>query len=108
MNKAFNKSEAIKKAAEVYKNNPNLNFRRAATIHDVTFNSIRNYLNDQTKSAPNCFTSYQKLSPIEESVSVEYIMRGYHLNYLLTIPYLNNCANKLLRTKGINNIISYH
>ncbi len=43
MNKALNKSKTIKKAAEAYKNNPNLNFRRAAIFHDVTPNSIKNY-----------------------------------------------------------------
>ncbi len=70
MNKALNKSEAIKKAAEAYKNDPNLNFRRAAIIHDM---ASRNYLNGQTKSAPDYFASYQKLLLIEESVLVEYI-----------------------------------
>ncbi len=108
MNKALNKSEAIKKAAEVYKNNLNLSFRRAAIIHDVAPNSIRNYLNGQTKPTPDYFASYQKLSPIEESVLVEHIMRGYHLGYPLTIPHLNDCANELLRIKGINDTVNYH
>src|SRR6266536_4435633 len=76
MNQALNKSEAIKKAAEAYKNDTNLNFRRAAIIHNVTPNLIRNYLNSQIKPAPDHFASYQKLSLIEESVLVEHIMRG--------------------------------
>ncbi len=105
MNEALNKSEAIKKAAEAYKNDPNLNFRRAAIIHDVTPNLIRNYLNSQIKPAPDHFASYQKLSLIEESVLVEHIMRGYYSGYLLTIPHLNDCANELLRMKGVNDTV---
>ncbi len=108
MNKALNKSEAIKKAAEAYKNDPNLSFRRAAAIHDVAPNSIRNYLNGQTKPTFDCFVSYQKLSLIEESVLVEYIMRGYYLGYPLTIPYLNDCVNELLQMKDVNDIVGYY
>src|SRR6266536_5264946 len=108
MNKALNKSENIQKTAEAYKNNPNLNIRRATTIHNITPNSVSNYLNSRTKPAPDYFTSYQKLSLIEESVLVEHIIRGYHSGYLLTIPHLNNYANKLLRIKDISDTINVH
>ena len=71
-------------------------------------NSVSNYLNGRTKPAPDYFTSYQKFSLIEESVLVEYIMRGYHSDYLLTIPHLNDYANELLRIKGVSNTVSVH
>jgi len=58
MNKALNKSENIQKAAEAYKNDPNLNIRRAAAIYNITPNSVSNYLNSRIKSAPDYFTSY--------------------------------------------------
>src|SRR6266498_3836271 len=108
MNKALNKSENIQKAAEAYKNNPNLSIRRAAAIYNVAPNSVSNYLNGRTKPAPDYFTSYQKLSSIEESVLVEHIMRGYHSNYLLTIPHLNDCANELLRMKGVSDTVGVY
>ncbi|SRR6266536_1087178 len=108
MNKALNKSENIQKAAEAYKNDLNLNIRRAVVIHNIAPNSVSNYLNGRTKPAPDYFTSYQKLSSIKESVLVEHIMRGYYSGYLLTIPYFNDCANELLRIKDISNIVGVH
>ena len=39
---------------------------------------------------------------------VEYIMRGYHSDYLLTILYLNDCANELLRIKDVSDIVGVH
>jgi len=108
MNKALNKSENIQKAAEAYKNDLNLNIRRAVVIHNIAPNSVSNYLNGRTKPAPDYFTSYQKLSSIKESVLVEYIIRGYYSDYLLTIPHLNDCANEFLRMKGISDIINVH
>ena len=108
MNKALNKSENIQKTAETYKNNPNLNIRRATAIHNIAPNLVSNYLNSRTKPTPDYFTSYQKLLSIKESVLVEYIIREYHLDYLLTIPHLNDYANKLLRMKDINNTIGVH
>ncbi|SRR6266536_4437044 len=99
INKALNKSENIKKPAEAYKNDPNPNIRRATAIHNITPNSVSNYLSGKTKSAPDYFTSYQKLSSIEESVLIKHIMRGYYSGYPLTIPHLNDYANKLLRIK---------
>jgi hypothetical protein len=41
MNKALNKSENIKKTTEAYKNNLNLNIRRAAAIHNMTSVRVR-------------------------------------------------------------------
>ncbi len=108
MNKALNKSENIQKAAEAYKNDPNLNIRRAAAIHNMAPNSVSNYLNSRTKPAPDYFTFYQKLSLIKENILVEHVIRGYYLNYLLTIPHLNDYANELLRMKNISNIISVY
>ena len=58
MNKALNKLENIQKTAEVYKNNPNLNIRRAAAIYNMTPNSVSNYLNGRTKPTPDCFIFY--------------------------------------------------
>ncbi len=108
MNKALNKPENIQKTAETYKNNPNLNIRRATAIHNIAPNLVSNYLNSRTKPTPDYFTSYQKLSSIEKNVLVEHIIRKYHSDYLLTILYLNNYANKLLRMKDINNTIGVH
>ena len=108
MNKAFNKLENIQKAAKVYKNNPNLSIRRVTAIYNITPNSVSNYLNGRTKSAPDYFAFYQKFLLIEESVLVEYIMRGYYLGYLLTILYFNDCANKLLRMKGVSDIVGVY
>ncbi len=58
MNKALNKSENIQKAAEAYKNDPNLNIRRAAAIYNMAPNSVSNYFNGRIKSAPDCFVFY--------------------------------------------------
>ncbi len=85
-----------------------MSIRRAAAIYNMTPNSVSNYLNGRTKFVSDCFAFYQKLLLIEESVLVEYIMRGYYLGYLLTILYFNDCANKLLRMKGVSDIINVH
>jgi len=68
MKKVFNKSKVIQKAIKVYKNNDTLNIRAAARLYDYSDKSIANHLNSKIKPAPDCFVSYQKLSPVEEKV----------------------------------------
>ncbi len=58
MKKAFNKSEAIQKAVEVYKNDDTLNMRAAARLYGYSDKSIANHLNSKIKPAPDCFVSY--------------------------------------------------
>ena len=58
MKKILNKSEAIQKTVEVYKNNNTLNIRAAARFYDYSDKSIANYLNDKIKSTPDYFISY--------------------------------------------------
>jgi hypothetical protein len=108
MEKAPNKSEATKKAVEAYKNNENLSMRAAVRMYGCNPKLISNHLNSKTKPAPDYFIIYQKLSPIEENVLAQHIIRAYSLEFPLTIQYLNNCANKLLRKKDINATINYH
>jgi hypothetical protein len=108
MKKSLDKADSIQKAAEAYKIDPNLSLRAAATIHKVAPQSVINYLNAKTKPAPDIFGSYQKLSPIEESVLVEHCVRGYNSGFPLTIRHLNDCANEFLRMKGVNDIVGSH
>ncbi len=68
MKKALNKSEAIQKAVEAYKNDDIFNIRAAARLYGYSDKSIANYLNNKIKPAPDYFISYQKLSPIEEKI----------------------------------------
>jgi hypothetical protein len=85
MEKAVNKSRAIQKATDAYKKDPNLSYRAAGTVFGVTGQSIINHCSGKTKPAPDCFVSYQKLSPIEECVLVEHCMQAYQADFPLTI-----------------------
>ncbi len=96
MEKAFNKSEAIQKTVEVYKNNDIFSMRAVVYFYDCSDKSIVNHLNGKIKSAPDYFVSYQKFSPIEENVLAQYIIRAYNLGFLLTIQHLNDYANEFL------------
>jgi hypothetical protein len=58
MEKAINKSNSIREAAEAYENDPNLFLRRAAILHNVHYTSITNYLTNKIKPAPNHFVTY--------------------------------------------------
>jgi hypothetical protein len=58
MEKALNKSEAIKKAVEAYKNNENLSMRAAARIHGCDPKSVSNYLKGKIKPAPDYLVTY--------------------------------------------------
>ena len=58
MKKALNKSEAIQKAVEAYKNDDTLSMRAAARFYGCSDKSIANYLNGKIKPAPDCFVSY--------------------------------------------------
>jgi hypothetical protein len=108
MEKALNKSEAIKKAVEAYKNNENLNMRAAARIHGCDPKSISNHLKGKIKPASDYFVIYQKLSPIKENVLARHIIRAYNSGFPLIIQYFNDCANEFLRRKDINATINYY
>ncbi len=58
MKKALNKSEAIQKAVEVYKNDDTLSMRAAARLYGYSDKLIANYLNDKIKPASDYFVSY--------------------------------------------------
>jgi len=82
--------------------------RAVARLYGCSDKLIANYLNSKIKSAPDCFVFYQKLSPVEEKVLAQYIIRAYNLGFLLTIQHLNDYANELLRMKDVNIIVGYH
>ena len=108
MKKALNKSEAIQKTVEAYKNNNTLNIRSAARLYSYNDKSITNHFNNNIKPAPDYFISYQKLSPVKEKILAQHIIRAYNSDFPLTIQHLNNYANELLRIKGVNTTVSYH
>ncbi len=58
MKKAFNKSEAIQKTVEAYKNDDTFSMRAAARFYGCSDKLIANYLNGKIKSAPDCFIFY--------------------------------------------------
>ena len=58
MKKALNKSEAIQKAVEAYKNDNIFNIRAAARLYGYSDKSIANHLNSKIKSTPDYFISY--------------------------------------------------
>jgi hypothetical protein len=68
MEKAINKSNSIREAAEAYENDPNLSLRRAAILYNIHYISITNYLTNKIKSASNYFIIYQKFTPVEENI----------------------------------------
>jgi hypothetical protein len=96
MKKTFNKSEAIKKAVETYKNDENLNMRAAARIHGCDSKLISNHFKGKIKSISDYFVIYQKFSPIEENMLARYIIRTYNSEFSLIIQYFNDCTNELL------------
>jgi hypothetical protein len=108
MEKAINKSNSIREAAEVYENDPNLSLRRAATLHNVHHTSITNYLTNKIKPAPDHFVTYQKLTPVEESVLEQHILRAYNAGFPLSIQHLNHCTNEILRMRGSTATVGYH
>ncbi len=108
MKKALNKSEAIQKAIEAYKNNDTLNIRAVARLYGYSDKSIANHLNNKIKPASDYFVSYQKPSPVEEKILTQHIIRAYNSGFLLTIQHLNDYANELLRIKDVNTTINYH
>ena len=55
MQKAINKTKAIKETALAYQNNPSLSYRNAATIHRVSAQSVIRYYNGEITPAPNIF-----------------------------------------------------
>jgi hypothetical protein len=73
MEKSLNKSENIRKAIEVYKNDPKFTIRAAATIHYYTPQSIINRLTEKHQPASDIYTSAQRLTPIEKYVLIIYI-----------------------------------
>ncbi len=58
MKKALNKSEAIQKAVEVYKNDDTFNMRAVARLYGYSDKLTANYLNNKIKPAPDYFVSY--------------------------------------------------
>jgi hypothetical protein len=74
MEKTFNKSENIRKAAETYKNDSELSLRNAIEFYFYALQLIINYLNNKHRSAPNVYIFSQRLTSVEESVLIIYIM----------------------------------
>ncbi len=58
MKKVLNKSEAIQKAVEAYKNDDTLSIRVVVCFYGCSDKSIANYLNGKIKSAPDYFIFY--------------------------------------------------
>jgi hypothetical protein len=58
MEKAFNKSEAIERAVEAYKNNENLSILVAARIHGCDLKSVFNHFKNKIKPTSNYFVIY--------------------------------------------------
>ena len=78
-------SQELFRKLRMPKKDPNLSYRAAGTMFGVTGQSIINHCSGKTKPAPDCFASYQKLSPIEECVLVEHCMQAYQADFPLTI-----------------------
>jgi DNA integrity scanning protein DisA with diadenylate cyclase activity len=73
MEKSFNKSENIRKAIEVYKNNPKFTIRSAATIYYYISQLITNRLTEKYRSVSDIYIFFQRLISIEEYVLIVYI-----------------------------------
>ncbi len=58
MKKALNKSEAIQKAVEAYKNDDTLSMRAVIRLYGYSDKLIANHLNDKIKPVPDCFVFY--------------------------------------------------
>ena len=105
MEKSTNKAKDLQAAVEAYKNDPELSYRAAAKIHKVSYQSVINHCSDEKKYSPDCYEARQKLSPVEESVLAVHCIRAYESGLPLTIQYLNELANELLRSKGMNDTV---
>jgi hypothetical protein len=108
MEKTINKSNSIRKAAEIYENDSNLFLRHAVTLHNIYHISITNYLTNKTKSAPNYFVIYQKLTPVEKNILKQHIFRTYNADFSLSIQHLNHYINEILRMRDSIATIDYH
>jgi hypothetical protein len=102
MEKAILKTKAIQAAALAYQNDPELSYRKAASLHKVSTQSVINYCSGKTIPAPDVFVTNQKLSPVEEAVLVEHSFECYKQGFPLTIDNLNDFANELLKNRGSN------
>jgi hypothetical protein len=89
MKKIINKSNSIREAAEAYENDSNLFLRRAAILYNIHYISITNYFTNKTKPAPDHFIIYQKLTPVEENILKQHILRAYNTGFPLSIQHLN-------------------
>jgi hypothetical protein len=74
MEKTLNKLENIRKTVETYKNDPELSLRNTAKFYLYAPQSIINYLNYKHRPAPNVHILSQRLTSVEESVLIIYIM----------------------------------
>jgi hypothetical protein len=81
MKKSLKKSESIRRAVEIYKNDPKLTIRKVATIYQYTPQSGLNHLHDQIQDAPRFCVSPQKITSVEENILIEYIIRNFKLNF---------------------------
>jgi hypothetical protein len=73
MEKAINKSNSIREAAEAYENDSNLFLRRAAILYNIYYISITNYFTNKIKPALDHFIIYQIFTPVEENILEQYI-----------------------------------
>jgi hypothetical protein len=73
MEKFLNKSENIRKAIEIYKNDPKFIIRFAAIIYYYVSQLIINRLIEKYRSASDIYVFFQRLTFIEKYILIIYI-----------------------------------
>jgi hypothetical protein len=85
MEKSFNKSENIRKATEIYKNDPKLIIRFTAIIYYYASQLIINRLTENYRPISDIYTFSQRFTPVEEYVLIIYISQIYRSGLALII-----------------------
>jgi len=67
--------------------NENLSIRQAVLLHDISPQSIINHLKNEKTPASDRHASYRKLTPIEEKVLAQHILRIYESGYPLLLLF---------------------
>ena len=102
MKKSIDKAKAIQAAVNDYKNDPELTYRQAAKLHQVSHQSVIDHDTRQKSFAADYDTTNQKLTTVEEAVLVKYSLEIWESGFPLTIQNLNNFANEILRNRDAN------
>jgi hypothetical protein len=85
MEKSLNTSENIRKAIEIYKNNPKFTIRSDATIYHYISQLIINRLTEKYRLISNIYISSQRLTSVEKYILIIYISQTYRSDLALII-----------------------